>query len=684
MPGPTATLPTALPPSLPMKARGLAAGCALLALFCILLAGFPGVFTRLELSLSDLRFRLAARPLAHPDIVFVDIDDDTVRLLGAWPLARSAHARVLDILTDCGVSLVAYDIVFHGSSAKDGDHGAGEREDAALEAAIARNGRVVFPVGVGLVREPEVVRLTPDADDLPLLPSLLPPGQVHVPDLLQAETTFLPLARLSRQTIGLGHVAATPDDDGVFRRMPLYVGYHGQLLPSLALTSVLRHLGATALVRPGAVDISWPGGGRLNGEATRGGSTSGGSTSGGSISVPTDAQGLLPVNLPAPWGQGFWHLSYAELLDSAADPARLAFLRRGLKGKIALIDLAASGTTDIKATPLSEAEPLATLHAGLMNTILTGTFLRQAPAWNSAALAGGFLTLLTLLYLRLPIRRFLPAGALVCALCPASVLGISLAFGLALNLTASTLACVFFLLGLLGEGLARSAQESARQRRMLEAYFSPAIARQILESGTDIMEGRGVDLSVLFSDIAGFTALSDRMEPAEVQRFLGEYLEEMTACVFRHGGAVDKFMGDGVMAFFGYPEAEGVDSVENARRSALAAVAAAVDMQAALKRLNARWRAQGRHEIQIRIGVNTGHCVVGDMGSRSRREFTLLGRNVNLGQRLESNAPKGGVLLSARTAALVRDRFSLGEPAQIKVKGFDQDVEVVSVVLPEA
>ncbi len=662
MPDPTASLPATLPSNLPRKARGLAAGCALLALFCVLLAAFPGVFTRLELSLSDLRFRLATRPLAHPDIVFVDIDDDSVRLFGAWPIARSAHARVLDILTDCGVSLVAFDIVFHGPSAKDGDHGAGEREDAALEAAIARNGRVVFPVGVGLVREPEVVRLSPDADDLPLLPSLLPPGQVHVPDLLQAETTFLPLARLSRQAIGLGHVAATPDADGVYRRMPLYVGYHGQLLPSLALTCVLRHLGAKALARPGALDITWPG---------------------GRISVPTDDQGLLPVNLPAPWGRGFWHVSYAELIEAAADPARMAFLRQGLKGKIALIDLAASGTTDIKATPLSEAEPLATLHAGLMNTILTGAFLRQTPAWSSAALAGGFLFLLTLLYLRLPIRRFLPVGALVCALCPASVLGIYLASGLALSLTASTGACVFFLLGLLAEGLARSARESARQRRMLEAYFSPAIARQILESGTDIMEGRGVDLSVLFSDIAGFTALSDHMEPAEVQRFLGEYLEEMTACVFRHGGAVDKFMGDGVMAFFGYPEAPGVDSVENARRSALGAVSAAVDMQAALRRLNARWRAQGRHEIQIRIGVNTGHCVVGDMGSRSRREFTLLGRNVNLGQRLESNASKGGVLLSARTAALVRAHFNLSEPALIKVKGFDQEVEVVSVVLPE-
>lgn len=650
MPGPKGTLSK--------KTRGLAVGYSVLALFCALLWAFPGAFQRLELSVSDLRFRLASRPLAHPDIVFLDIDDDTVRMFGKWPLARSVHAKVLDILTDCGVSLVAFDIVFHGPSAGD----KGESEDAALEAAIARNGRVVFPVGVGLVSEPEVVRLTPEEGDLPLLPSLVPPGQVHVPDLRQAEKTFLPLARLSRRCLGLGHVAATPDADGVFRRMPLYVGYHGQLLPSLALTSVLRHLKAKAQVRPGALAITWPG---------------------GSMNLPTDEEGLLPVNLAAPWGSGFWHLSYAEVVESAQDPARLAFLRQGLKGKIVLVGLAASGTTDIKATPLSPAEPLATLHGNLMNTILTSSFLRQAPAAQSAALTACFLALLTLLFLRLPIRAFLPVSVGLLALCPASVLGIYLASGLALNLTASTLACTVFVLGLLADGLARTAGESARQKRMLESYFSPAIARQILDSGADIMEGRGVDLSVLFSDIAGFTAMSDHMEPAEVQRFLGEYLEEMTACIFRHGGAVDKFMGDGIMAFFGYPETPGVDSVENARRSAVCAVSASVDMQAALKRLNARWRSQGRQEIQIRIGVNTGHCVVGDMGSKTRREFTLLGRNVNLAQRLESNAPRGGVLLSARTAALVKDHFPLDDSQALKVKGFDKEVEVCSVRLPE-
>ncbi len=636
------------------RLRGLVLAGAALALFCGLLLAFPGPFERLELSLSDLRYRAAPRPRAHPDVVLVDIDDASVRLFGKWPLDRRAHAQILDILTDCGASVVAYDIVFHGPAPSPGS-------DEALERAIRRHGRVVLPAGVALVREADTVRLTPDADDLPLLPSLLEPGPLRVEALHQAEKTFLPAARFSRPALGLGHIAATPDADGVFRRMPLAVGFHGRLLPALGLVAVARHLEADIQPRPGGLALA-----QKNGDA---------------IVAPMGPDGLAPVNLAAPWGRGFWHLSYAELAQAADDPARLAFLKQGLAGKIVLVGLTASGTTDIKATPLSPAEPLVTLHAGLASSLLERAFLRQAPAWASALAAAALLGMAALLFLRLNIRRFLLVGPALALAYPAANVALYAASGLALNLTAPTLALLIFTLTLLAHGLARTAGEAARQRRMLEVYFSPAIARQIMGSGADIMEGRGVDLSVLFSDIAGFTAMSDHMEPAEVQRFLGEYFEEMTACVFRHGGAVDKFMGDGLMAFFGYPEAEGLESTENARRSAIAAVACAVDMQAAVKRLNSRWASQGRQPIAIRIGINTGHCVVGDMGSASRREFTLLGRNVNLAQRLESNAPRGGILLSARTAALSQDHFAMDPPRSLSVKGFDKDVETRAVRL---
>ena len=162
---------------------------------------------------------------------------------------------------------------------------------------------------------------------------------------------------------------------------------------------------------------------------------------------------------------------------------------------------------------------------------------------------------------------------------------------------------------------------------------------------------------------------------------LRDYFEAMTEIVFRHNGAVDKFMGDGMMAFWGYPEAEGLSAEDSVKLSALNAVRAAVAMQRAMRELNRKWQAEGREPLAIRIGINTGFVTVGDMGSRRRREFTCIGRNVNLAQRLESNAPKGGVLLSARTCNLVRDQFLVEDKGEIKVKGIEKPVQVYTVTI---
>lgn len=646
-------------PRLPPAARGLLVAGLALACLGLALVLAPHPFERLELAASDLRLRLTPRPQPSSDVVLLTIDDATVGRFGGWPLPRSVHARVLDTLTRCGVSLVAFDVVFRGAASGE----SGPAEDAALEEAIRRNGRVLLPVGVGLVREEEVVRLSPEPDDLPLLPSLCPPGRLHIRNLFQAERTVLPAARFSRHALGLGHIAATPDADGAYRRMPLVVGYHGNILPSLALRFAASHLKAAIEVRQGRVELV---------------------RQGSRLPVPMDASGMLAINFAAPWGRGFWHLSYAEALDAAEDPARMAFLRQGLEGKAVLVGLAASGTTDIKATALSPADPLVTLHVNLASQILNGASLPATPPWAGAAMGTVFLAAAALLYLRLPLRVFLPTGLCLALLCPAANMALYAATGLAPGIVAPSLSVAVGVLALLADALARTARESARQRRILETYFSPAIARQILESGEDIMQGKSVDLTVLFSDIAGFTAMSDRMDPAEVQRFLGEYFEEMSGCVFRNRGAVDKYMGDGLMAFFGYPEMDSADSLENARLSALNGVRAAVEMQAAVARLNRRWREQGRQPIAVRIGVNTGHAIVGDMGSASRREFTVLGRNVNMAQRLEGAASPGDVLLSARTAALVHSQFRLRESVALRLKGFDKEVEARPVDLPEA
>jgi adenylate cyclase len=220
-----------------------------------------------------------------------------------------------------------------------------------------------------------------------------------------------------------------------------------------------------------------------------------------------------------------------------------------------------------------------------------------------------------------------------------------------------------------------TARESALQKDVLKAYFSPKIIDQIMKS-PDVfsMEGSGQEVTVLFSDIVGFTSLSDNMHPAAVQHVLSDYMEAMTDAIFTHNGAVDKFMGDGIMAFWGYPEPEGADAVENLRLSASDAVKAAIAMQGKMKELNEKWAREGRKTLNIRIGINTGYVTLGNMGSKHRLEFTLIGKNVNLAQRLEGAAPGGGILVSDRTYSLVKDEVKAEKMPGLTLAGFGEEV----------
>lgn len=635
------------------RLRGAAVALAAVLLLCAAAVGFPDFFGRLELGLSDLRFRIAPRPRALPEIVHLDIDDASAARLGTYPFPRRVHARVLEVLARCEPAVVAFDIVFHG--AKD------EADDAALERAIANLGRVVLPAAFGTVLRDKPIRLDSlDKDEVPVVRSLLAVQVPEISELLQAESSFLPLARFGRQALCVAQITATPDADGVLRRIPLVIGFDGAALPSLALAVAMKFLETK--------EVRWPDMGRIELVGGR-----------REVSIPLSGHALLPVRFAGPWADTFEHVSYARVFDAADDPDDLEYLHKKLAGRIVLAGLAASGSTDIGPTLAHPAEPKVTVQANAVNAILQGAFIREAH-WAFAVLLGLFaIALVGWLWLRLPPRLFLLAGLSLLALLAAANIGLFCLFGVALNLGGTTSLPAVAFLALLGQSFVKTAADNLRQRKMLETYFSPQISRQLLASQSDAFESANRDLTLLFSDIAGFTTLSDTLHPIEVQKILHDYFEAMTEIVFRHQGAVDKFMGDGIMAFWGYPEAEGMGSEDSVKLSALNAVRAAVNMQRTMRELNRKWQAEGREPLAIRIGINTGYVTVGDMGSKRRREFTCIGKNVNLAQRLESNAPKGGVLLSARTYNLVKDQFLAENMGEIKVKGIEKPVQVYAV-----
>jgi adenylate cyclase len=218
-------------------------------------------------------------------------------------------------------------------------------------------------------------------------------------------------------------------------------------------------------------------------------------------------------------------------------------------------------------------------------------------------------------------------------------------------------------------------------RQNLERFLSPnvaqALARYVAQHGK-LWEAQEQLVSVLFADVKGFTSLSERLSPREVQDLLNEYLHEMTDVIFRHNGTVDKYIGDGIMAVFGAPRLpdEPVDD-EHATR----AVAAALEMQSAQQRLVSKWDAS--KAFAIRIGINTGAAFTGFFGTRHRLEYTAIGDTVNTASRLEGQAEPGGVLIGEDTARLVADSFQLQEMGELALKGRQQRVNAFKVLGPK-
>jgi len=210
----------------------------------------------------------------------------------------------------------------------------------------------------------------------------------------------------------------------------------------------------------------------------------------------------------------------------------------------------------------------------------------------------------------------------------------------------------------------------------MERYLSPQMRASVAELSHDIdLSTRRKELTILFVDMKGFSAISESVDVEYLQAFLNDFLERMTRAVFDNGGTVDKFLGDGLLAFFGDPV-----ELEN---HAMAAIKAAVQMYREMQELNEKWSGAGIQElaegVEIRIGINTGMVVVGNIGSQRRMEYTVLGSAVNVASRLQEAAPPGRILISARTFFLARDHIRCSDPRGIRVKGVDREIKVYEI-----
>ncbi len=642
-------------------------GLALVVAAVRLLAPVP--IEVLDRKLLDFRY-LVRGPLAPtPEVVIVAIDEASLAEVGRWPWPRGRLAALVDRLHAAGATTIGLDIVLdqpatsidrttlESALAADPHRTASELrqalgdeldEDAQLAAAFRRAGTVVLASFFEFGGRPAPAL---ESRALPEMTLMLAGGAtLATARALQSATTVRgPIPALVAAAAGSGHINFTPDPDGLYRRIPTGIRAGDRLVPAFALELLRVHLGAAtaaATITPAGVTAI-----RI---ADR--------------ELPVDGAGQLWLDFLGPPGT-IPRVGAADVLAGRVAAETLA-------GRIALVGFTAMGFDEVP-TPFTAVSPGVELQATVLDNVLQGQPLRR-PWWLVPAEAAAVIVLGVLVGAAI---RWLPGvwGALAAAALALGYLvatqGLFTSGGLALGgiyLVGGIVLCT------LGGAVYRSVVEEGEKRKVRHAfqhYVNPEIAELIArEPGRLRLGGERRPVTVLFSDIRGFTGMAERLPPETLGELLNQYLEAMTDVVFAHGGLLDKYIGDAVMAFWGAP----ADAPDHAVRCCHAAL----DMRAALERLNLRWHEAGLPQIQIRIGINTGDAVVGNFGSSRRFSYTAVGDDVNLASRLEqlNEAYGTGVLVSAWTRRAIGDEFVCREIDHTRVKGRAERVTVYELL----
>lgn len=569
----------------------------------------------------------------NPEVIVVAIDDGTLRQIG-WPVPRSHHAVVLSALANAGAAAVAYDIFF-ADPARDGPDG-----DALFARVAEAYGRAVFAVEMGSDRRADGAALTADLAGRSLSVGSTPAGEPY-------RSAVLPYGPL-RRAGALAHVQSAESASGVVLGERLFVDVAGRRLPALALAALARGTGESL----GAV-AQEPGGARVGGRF-----------------VPVDPRGGALASFRGLPREGV--VTFDALLSALKGGEPGTFppaLAERFRGRYVVVGQTAQGIGDHGPLATGEPFPLVSVHAALLSDLIEGRPVRElpVPVQLAAILAAGALLTAAALFLRPWIAGACLAAALGAVLAAAFALaGRGLLVAPVGPIAAAALSSAAALAG-------RLAAED-RERRILRdafgAYVDAAVLARLLEDPERYLAlgGAKKTLSILFSDIKGYTGLSNERPPEEVVALLREYLEAMTSIVKNAEGRVDKMMGDGILAVFGDP----IPHDDHAMR----AVEVGLAMQEAVARLQAGWTVATTAGLQIRVGVATGEVFVGNIGSANAKiEYTVLGPTVNLASRLEGKAPPGGVLVSGATREACRGRFEFQAVPGLALKGFAEAVE---------
>lgn len=649
----------------------------LIGLSAAAVAGLIGLLPFLqtvELKTYDLRVRWTADPArARQDIVLVSIDEDSIAklepLVGRFPWPRLIHAQLVDFLARGPAKVVAYDVLFSERDRrtfKVGDETwTGEESDKAFAESVAKAGNVVF--GADASRE-----ATEKGGAQAPLPAALPIADYRLDTRIEDRPFIqLPYDELLRAARAIGHTFVVYDADGPVRRSVPFIRVNGRAIPSLALTAAMIAGGIAPSSVSGTQGTITLGRGRMPlieadipsfyGEHRR------------SVRALVNFTGPVIANGKTTYTDySFYRLIYSEQQILAGekplvDPAIF-------RDKIVVVGTTAAGLQDLFTVPFAVGKmPGMQIHANVIDNVLSARFMAPADSWVTAATTVALALAVGLAVMLLGVWPGVAIAILLVALLGGASVGL-LERGLWIRVTTPFVSIVLATFG----GVAYQYFVEGREKRRIKHIFSRFVSRDVydhlLVDPTGVrLGGQRREMSVLFSDIRGFTTVSERGQPEEIVAQLNEYFTRMVEVVFHHQGTIDKFVGDMVMALFGAP-LEDPDSADHA-------VGAALDMLAALADLNRGWTAEGRPALDIGIGINTGEMVAGNIGSEQIMSYTVIGDAVNLGSRLESLNKQYGthIIVSEQTRGRLKGQYDIHALGSVVVKGKSEPVTIYEV-----
>jgi adenylate cyclase len=621
-----------------------------------LLAGALGLldfFHNIELQTYDLRVEATARPSGPAaEVVLIAIDNESIRrmdpLVGRWPWPRLVHATVIDYLAAAGAKVIGYDVLFAERDARRfmvGDsEWTGDESDAALVDSTKKAGNVVH---LAEVSSPELVdpsrAITVNLDASALNAAVPDAGCVEVRP--QITPPFPALAQSARW---IGHSMVTLDADGPARRVSPVVQVGGRRIGAFSLVTAIA-AGYTPAVEARV------GYGGLCG-----------------VMIPWRGPAVSADGQPTFTSYSFYDVfrSQQQIIEEQKPDIDPALFR----DRIVIVGATAEGVKDIFTTPFSRGDISGPeMHANLVDAFSRRRSIERAPAYVSVMLvismaavvgvAGAYLNAWW-------VSGIAAAAALIFAWQSVALF----ARGIWIPVTVPALTLLLAYVGDLAWKYFVEGRDKRQVKKLFSRYVSKDVYEQLVANPSlAALGGARRHMTVLFSDIRGFTTMSEQGTPEDVVSQLNELFSRMVKVVFDHHGTVDKFVGDMIMALYGAP-LDDDDHAEHAVQTALA-------MITALQQMNREWAAAGRPQLDIGIGINTGDMIAGNVGSETIMSYTVIGDAVNLGARLESLNKEYGtrIIISDATRERLKGRYDIHPLGEVIVKGKSTSVAIYEV-----